>query len=539
MVRTPAAPSEDHTPENGPLPPHMTLGAIFTMSRSEPANRRRPSSRQHQSLLLAVAAILAAVVPAGIGGAATTDTSNASTTTTPAVHVSSLTPFTPALSPASSTVSAYWVVARDGGIFAFGGAPFYGSTGNIHLNQPIVGMAATSPNDFGGYREVASDGGVFSYGDAAFYGSTGNIHLNQPIVGMAATSDGRGYWLVASDGGIFAYGDAQFVGSTGNLKLTEPIVSMSATHSNQGYLLAAADGGFFAFGDAQFHGSLGGIPQSRRIVGMTSSADGGGYWSTNDSGAVTAFGDATYWGSAPQVLAAPVVGIAEAAGNGSFIGTAYPSGSFGYDISNWQCGAFPPTPHTISIVEVNGASFGSTNSCLADEAKWAGAGLNLYTFLTYGQVIGSNPACSGSSVPDTCNFGYNAGIDAFTKAQGSGVNTNVHWWLDVEPATPAWSSYQAANAALVEGYLAALRAEGVSFVGIYTSPLTWSGIVGSYAPALPLWLAWYTGDPNKNCLTGYTGAASYPYTLPTGGVVLTQYGIGTINGNQYDQDYAC
>ena len=50
---------------------------------------------------------------------------------------------------------------------------------------------------------VASDGGVFSFGDAAFYGSTGAIHLNQAIVGMAATPDGGGYWLVASDGGIF------------------------------------------------------------------------------------------------------------------------------------------------------------------------------------------------------------------------------------------------------------------------------------------------------------------------------------------------
>ena len=41
-----------------------------------------------------------------------------------------------------------------------------------------------------------------------FYGSTGAIHLNQPIVGMAATPGGKGYWLVASDGGIFSFGDA-------------------------------------------------------------------------------------------------------------------------------------------------------------------------------------------------------------------------------------------------------------------------------------------------------------------------------------------
>ncbi len=75
-----------------------------------------------------------------------------------------------------------------------------------------MGMAATP--DGKGYWLVASDGGIFNYGDAAFFGSTGSIHLNQPIVGMAATPDGKGYWLVASDGGIFSYGDAAFFGST-------------------------------------------------------------------------------------------------------------------------------------------------------------------------------------------------------------------------------------------------------------------------------------------------------------------------------------
>jgi hypothetical protein len=34
---------------------------------------------------------------------------------------------------------------------------------------------------------VASDGGIFSFGDAGFLGSTGGIHLNRPIVGMAST----------------------------------------------------------------------------------------------------------------------------------------------------------------------------------------------------------------------------------------------------------------------------------------------------------------------------------------------------------------
>ena len=74
-------------------------------------------------------------------------------------------------------------------------------------------MAATP--DGQGYWLVASDGGIFTFGDATFYGSTGALHLNQPVVGMAATPDGQGYWLVASDGGIFTFGDAKFYGSAG------------------------------------------------------------------------------------------------------------------------------------------------------------------------------------------------------------------------------------------------------------------------------------------------------------------------------------
>ena len=74
---------------------------------------------------------------------------------------------------------------------------------------------------------MASDGGIFSFGAALFHGSTGAVHLTQPIVGMASTSDGKGYWLVASDGGIFAFGDGHFFGSTGAVHLSQPIVGMS------------------------------------------------------------------------------------------------------------------------------------------------------------------------------------------------------------------------------------------------------------------------------------------------------------------------
>ena len=88
-------------------------------------------------------------------------------------------------------------------------------------------MASTP--DRKGYWLVAADGGIFSFGDAGFYGSTGSIALNQPIVGMAPTSDGRGYWLVAADGGIFTFGDAGFWGSAGSENLPDPVVGMVAS----------------------------------------------------------------------------------------------------------------------------------------------------------------------------------------------------------------------------------------------------------------------------------------------------------------------
>jgi len=157
----------------------------------------------------------------------------------------------------------YWMVASDGGIFTFGDAQFYGSTGAIRLNKPIVGMAVTPSGH--GYWMVASDGGIFSFGDAQFYGSTGAIHLNKPIVGMAATPTGHGYWMVASDGGIFTFGDGQFYGSTGAIRLNKPIVGMAATPTGHGYWMVASDGGIFTFGDGQFYGSLGGTGTTNAV----------------------------------------------------------------------------------------------------------------------------------------------------------------------------------------------------------------------------------------------------------------------------------
>ena len=107
--------------------------------------------------------------------------------------------------------SGYWIVGSDGGIFAYGGAPFHGSMGGKKLNAPVVAMAA--PSDDRGYWLVASDGGVFTFGRVEFHGSMGGQRLNAPVTDIVATPSGNGYWLLGRDGGVFSFGDAVFHGA--------------------------------------------------------------------------------------------------------------------------------------------------------------------------------------------------------------------------------------------------------------------------------------------------------------------------------------
>jgi ribosomal protein L24E len=86
-------------------------------------------------------------------------------------------------------------------------------------------MAATP--DGQGYWLVASDGGIFAFGDSGFHGSTGGLQINAPITGIQSSPTGLGYWLVSRDGGIFAFGDAHYYGSAGDLHLQSPTVAIS------------------------------------------------------------------------------------------------------------------------------------------------------------------------------------------------------------------------------------------------------------------------------------------------------------------------
>ena len=210
----------------------------------------------------------------------------------------------------------YWFVATDGGIFAYGDAPFYGSTGNIKLNRPVYGMAATPGG--GGYWMVADDGGIFAFGDAKFFGSTGGQQIPHPIIGMATTPAGQGYWLAGSGGEIYTFGNAPDLGSLPAAP-SAPIVAIAATPTGNGFWLVGSDGRVYPKGDAADFGSV--VRPRDPVVGIAATPLGAGYWVATKGGQLFAFGDAPNKGSTPPPRL-PIVGIA-----------ASPSGQ-GY----WMCG---------------------------------------------------------------------------------------------------------------------------------------------------------------------------------------------------------
>ena len=116
-------------------------------------------------------------------------------------------------------------MASDGGVFAFGDARFAGSSGSRRLNAPVQSLVPDADGD--GYWLVASDGGIFAF-SAPFFGSMGATHLNRPVTGMVGSPTGGGYLMVAEDGGIFTFGDAPFRGSLGGSPPPAPVTAVAS-----------------------------------------------------------------------------------------------------------------------------------------------------------------------------------------------------------------------------------------------------------------------------------------------------------------------
>jgi hypothetical protein len=207
----------------------------------------------------------------------------------------------------TSDRGGYWLDASDGGVFSFGDTQFYGSIPGLglhpagsglpnSLNAPVVGMVQSA--DGRGYFMVASDGGVFAFGDARFAGSCPGIGgCVGAAVAVMPDAGGNGYWLITQEGNVYAFGDAPYLGAPG--PQSTAITSAVATPSGHGYYILDAEGQVFAYGDA--NGGLGNVPPGATGGANPASAifvtsDNGGYWVADALGKVFSFGNAPYDG---------------------------------------------------------------------------------------------------------------------------------------------------------------------------------------------------------------------------------------------------
>ncbi len=196
----------------------------------------------------------------------------------------------------------YWLVASDGGTFAFGDAGFFGSIPGLglhpagsglpnSLNAPIVAMVPAANGQ--GYFVVASDGGVFAFGPgASFAGSCPGIGgCSGPAVSVIPDSTGNGYWLFTATGNVYTFGDAPFLGAPG--ATGSPVTSAVRTPDGRGYWVLVANGTVYGYGDAADFGSPGGqFGGLNPATAVFATSDGGGYWVVGAVGAVDPYGDA-------------------------------------------------------------------------------------------------------------------------------------------------------------------------------------------------------------------------------------------------------
>jgi hypothetical protein len=213
-------------------------------------------------------------------------------------------------------------VASDGGVFSFGDANYYGSIPGLgiapddstlrpSLDAPIVGIVPSY--DGRGYFLLANDGGVFAFGDAKFEGSCPGIGgcPGGGIADVMTDSTGNGYWVVSYAGNVEAFGDAINYGGAAKYlnEVTGEVISAVSTPSGHGYWILFLNGEVYTFGDAGYFGSPSGqILFSNPASAIFATSDGGGYWVTTASGAVYAYGDAPYDGGASSLhLNEPIV----------------------------------------------------------------------------------------------------------------------------------------------------------------------------------------------------------------------------------------
>jgi hypothetical protein len=204
--------------------------------------------------------------------------------------------------------------------------------GGTALTAPITAIIATP--DARGYWLIGKDGGVFTFGDAEYYGSTEALGLTTPIVAAAATRTGDGYWLLGEDGGVFAFGDARFFGSQPDPSRTA--VGITPARRDRGYWVAYSDGevdGFHAPLTQRMPASADPNVPHPRTVAIAASRHGGYWLAQGEAPPVSNLGDDPF-------LACTRAHESDGAGGYSAVssGGTY-RGAYQFDRSTWDSAA--------------------------------------------------------------------------------------------------------------------------------------------------------------------------------------------------------
>jgi len=230
----------------------------------------------------------------------------------------------------------------------------------------------------------------------------------------------------------------------------------------------------------------------------------------------------------------------------------------GNDVSWPQCSKDLPKGQAFGIVGVNNGLANNTNPCLREQLEWAAASPGVPTQPPVSLYVNTaNPGNAGSWWPTSNEYPIGRTVNnpygsceegdygtacaymygyakAYDNAYVRGVSNprDYFWWLDVETEN-SWTGNKDANRAVLEGMTDFFHSIEVEGVGIYSTGLQWSRIVGTVSStsnlySLPSWLA-----GARNAFRAANACSSAPLT-GGGKVVLTQF-----VANGFDYNHPC